>query len=642
MKYIKASRRRTGIAAAVVVPIVLGITFSSQITVLAQAVNRDLTVSHLNAIINWYRDCSTKVQSVGLPSDLVYQQTSQNMAQEAVRLAFQSAKASAQVVDAADKGAATGSVSAGNSSGGSATQSNFAEMLAKVNARIQTDQTQLDAVIKQLASAPSSKRQALQSQRDATQAELDLDKATQDALQKMSAFVTSTSDSAAGGLAGTISELERTVPEVNQDTNNQKSAAPKAAAVPAPAKASGLIGRAELLYDEVRSIRDIDGLLKETDAVRATATSLRQPLRNAISSTLADGRKLADEPLPADHTQAAAVDDNIRVLTDRFKKIANAMLPLSQELLILDQSKANLNNWRQSIINEAKSTLRGIVASLLTILLALGLLWGLSEVWRRWTFRFVHDLRRRRQFLLLRRVVVGFLIGVVLILGVVSDFTSIATFAGFATAGIVVGLQAVLLSVAAYFFVIGRYGIRVGDRVSVAGVTGDVIDVGLVRFYLMELAGTDINLAPTGRIVVFSNSVLFQATTPLFKQIPGTDYTWHELVLQLVSGADYKSVNDKIEPAVKAVYERYREEFERQHRVIEARLELQLPTPTLQTKLQLADAGLELLVRYPAELRKAGEMDEEVTRGVLDVLARDANVKNAVTGSPKIRAAVRV
>jgi len=156
------------------------------------------------------------------------------------------------------------------------------------------------------------------------------------------------------------------------------------------------------------------------------------------------------------------------------------------------------------------------------------------------------------------------------------------------------------------------------------------------------LAGTDINLAPTGRIVVFSNSVLFQATTPLFKQIPGTDYTWHELVLQLVSGADYKSVNDKIEPAVKAVYERYREEFERQHRVIEARLELQLPTPTLQTKLQLADAGLELLVRYPAELRKAGEMDEEVTRGVLDVLARDANVKNAVTGSPKIRAAVRV
>jgi hypothetical protein len=234
LKSFIVSCRRAGIA--VVVSIVfLGTIFSSKITLMAQNVNRDLTVSHLNAIINWYRDCSTKVQSVGLPSDLVYQQTSQNMAQEAVRLAFQSAKASAQLVDAADKGAATGGASAGNS-GGSATQSNFAEMLAKVNLRIQTDQTQLDAVVQQLASAPGAKRQALQSKRDAMQAELDLDKATQDALQKMSTFVTSTSDSAAGGLAGTINELERTVPELNQDNSTQKSTAPKVAA--APAKAS--------------------------------------------------------------------------------------------------------------------------------------------------------------------------------------------------------------------------------------------------------------------------------------------------------------------------------------------------------------------------------------------------------------------
>ena len=61
----------------------------------------------------------------------------------------------------------------------------------------------------------------------------------------------------------------------------------------------------------------------------------------------------------------------------------------------------------------------------------------------------------------------GFLIAAVLTMGVVSDFSSLATFAGFATAGIAVGLQAVLLSVAAYFFVIGRYGIRIGDRISV-------------------------------------------------------------------------------------------------------------------------------------------------------------------------------
>jgi hypothetical protein len=97
----------------------------------------------------------------------------------------------------------------------------------------------------------------------------------------------------------------------------------------------------------------------------------------------------------------------------------------------------------------------------------------------------------------------------------------------------------VLLSVAAYFFIIGRYGIKVGDRITIASVTGDVVDVGLIRFYLMELAGTGTSLNPTGRIAVFSNAVLFQAGTPLYKQIPGTEYAWHELIVKLADASDY-------------------------------------------------------------------------------------------------------
>ena len=184
------------------------------------------------------------------------------------------------------------------------------------------------------------------------------------------------------------------------------------------------------------------------------------------------------------------------------------------------------------------------------IALALGAVFILSEIWRRLTFRYVHEPRRRRQFLLMRRFVTGFLVGIVLIMGFVSEFSSLATFAGFVTAGIAVGLQAILLSIAAYFFVIGRYGIRVGDRISVAGVTGDVIDIGLVRLYLMELAGTGIELYPTGRVVMFSNSVLFQAATPLFKQIPGTEYAWHEVAVSLAPGSNYKLVQDQISGVV--------------------------------------------------------------------------------------------
>src|ERR1700691_1013995 len=69
----------------------------------APAIDRDAILSHLNAIISWYRDSSSKVQSVGLPSDAIYQDTSQNLAQQAVRLAFQSAQAAAVLVNASDQ-----------------------------------------------------------------------------------------------------------------------------------------------------------------------------------------------------------------------------------------------------------------------------------------------------------------------------------------------------------------------------------------------------------------------------------------------------------------------------------------------------------------------------------------------------------
>jgi small-conductance mechanosensitive channel len=308
---------------------------------------------------------------------------------------------------------------------------------------------------------------------------------------------------------------------------------------------------------------------------------------------------------------------------------------------VLNDSKTNLDEWRNSIARESKYVLRSVLLRVVGIVIALAVILVLSEIWRRITFRYVGDPRRRRQFLVMRRVVIGFLIVIVLVLGFVSEFSSLATFAGFITAGIAVGLQAVLLSVAAYFFIIGRYGIRVGDRISIAGITGDVVDIGLVRLYLMELGGSGLDLYPTGRIVVFSNSVLFQTGTPLFKQIPGTEYSWHEVVVIIAPGGNHKAAQEKLVAAVNNVYSQYRGEIENQHAQIERRVDIQLQVPRPEARLQFADTGLELLVRYPVEIRKAPDIDEEMTRKVLDLIASDEALKTAVAGTPKIRSAVK-
>ncbi|HWW18595.1 MAG TPA: mechanosensitive ion channel family protein [Candidatus Saccharimonadales bacterium] len=598
--------------------------------------SRDAVLGHLNAAITWYRDATNKVQAAGLPSDAIYEESTRNLAAEVVRLAFQSARGEAAVITASEKNS-----NANQAAKTPAQQQDLTQIAARIAAEIDDTQSRLDSVNKQLASAPRSKRKDLQAERERLQGKLALNEAVQDSVQKMATFAEESTDSVSEGLGGSINQLARSVPEVFANKAIPTAAAKANGSSSSLANSSGLIGQAITLLGRMRSVHEIDQMIKETDRLRQHAENLRKPLRTTLVAIIQHGRDLADQQGTSANAQNENATREYQDLISRFKQLSSAAMPLSQEILLLEEGRSNYVEWRRSIVRESTDTLRALVIRVIGIALALGIVAILSEVWRKLTFRYIHDPRRRRQFLLLRRFVIGFLVGVVLIMGFVSEFSSLATFAGFVTAGIAVGLQALLLSVAAYFFVVGRYGIRVGDRISIAGVTGDVVDIGLVRLYIMELAGTSIDLYPTGRIVVFSNSVLFQAGTPLFKQIPGTEYGWHEIAVALVLGGNYKVVQDKIFGAVKGVYEQYRGRIEGQLGGIERQSEIQLKSPTPDAKLQLSDTGVEFIVRYPVDIRTASDIDDQMTRSLVDLVNRDTELKNAIVGAPKIRAAIK-
>ncbi len=596
-------------------------------------------LAHLNQLISWYRHSTTNVQSVGLPSDAIYQDNTKTLGSQAIALAFQSAKAEAGLIAAQQKNGAASQPSAE-----AIQQQNLAQIQAKTSTQIDQLHSQIEDLNSQIAKMPARRKATLISQRDALQSQLELQKALLDAVQKMAAFV-ETNGEISGGLEGSINQLARSIPDVlGTKSNTQKTGPPatqaSASAKPSLASSGGLISDAITLSSYMSAIRGIDDLVKETDYTRDVADHLRTPLRDALRATIAQSRTLSSQP-STDPQQLQAEQQEFQKLTERFKELSAAVLPLSQEIIVLNDSRTNLHEWRESISLESRHILRSVLARVIAIVMALTVILFLSQIWRRITFRYVRDPRRRRQFLIMRRVVIGFFITIVLILGFVSEFSSLATFAGFITAGIAVGLQAVLLSVAAYFFIIGRYGIRVGDRISIAGITGDVVDIGLVRFYMMELAGTGLDFYPTGRIVVFSNAVLFQTGSPLFKQIPGTEYAWHEVVVRIAPDGDHHTTQEKLVATVNAVYSKYREQIESQHASIERHVDIQVDTPRPEGRLQFSDAGLELLVRYPVEIRNAPDTDEEMTRKVLQLIETDAAVKASVSGTPKIRSAVK-
>src|SRR4051794_35820487 len=68
-----------------------------------QELNRDAVVGYLNEVITWYRDATTKVQGTGLPSDAIYEDSTRNLAADVVRLAFQSARTEAALIEGNEK-----------------------------------------------------------------------------------------------------------------------------------------------------------------------------------------------------------------------------------------------------------------------------------------------------------------------------------------------------------------------------------------------------------------------------------------------------------------------------------------------------------------------------------------------------------
>ena len=93
--------------------------------------------------------------------------------------------------------------------------------------------------------------------------------------------------------------------------------------------------------------------------------------------------------------------------------------------------------------------------------------------------------------------------------------------------------------------------------------------------------------------------------------------------------------------AVKHIYETYRPGIEQQHRDLEGWMDTRIDMPAVQSRLQLLDNGLQLLVRYPVEIRNASLIDQQVTEALLALMGSDEAVKQTVASPPAIKAAVK-
>jgi small-conductance mechanosensitive channel len=580
-------------------------------------------VDHLEHTIAWFRRVQTLEQEADLSDDVVSRQRLHQSSLAALQLAFDFAHATAALVKPEPTAAAAAPA-------GPRTERGFDQAAARLAERVATLQSRLDAVNAALTHAPARSRPALAGQRDELAAALALAKDVQSTVQNLAQFAaTSTAASdAASGLVAQVNELERTIPEARhtqstKSTTTATTAQSKTVTGGAPAtsfrpESAGIVALATELVALGGQRRQLTEALRDTDALAKGVDDLRAPL-NAQARDFARRTDVAAAP-PANAAEAARTRLDLQNAAAQFKVLSAVLVPLGEQGIAVETTRGTLGEWRDDLSERFEAAAGQLLLRSLLLIFAIGALLIVSEVWRRATFRYLHDSRRRRQFLVLRRVVVAIAITLILVVGFVSEIGSLATYAGFVTAGIAVAMQNVILAVVAYFFLIGRYGVRVGDRITLAGVTGNVIEIGLVRIYLMELAGADLH--PTGRVVVLSNAVLFQPAA-LFKQVPGADYFWHVLTITLSADTDLATAESRLEAAAESVYEGYRASIERQHAALQRFMDVETAVPRTDVRSRVTAAGLECTVRYPVDAPHAGAIDRGMIAAIRQVIASE-------------------
>lgn len=106
-------------------------------------------------------------------------------------------------------------------------------------------------------------------------------------------------------------------------------------------------------------------------------------------------------------------------------------------------------------------------------------------------------------------------------------FEQFGAFLGLVTAGVVFALKDPLTNLAGWSFIIFRKLFVVGDRVQIGEHAGDIIDIHLFQFTLLDIGNWVDTDQSTGRIIRLPNGKVFQKLQANYNT--GFEYTWNEI-----------------------------------------------------------------------------------------------------------------
>ncbi|RQW86707.1 MAG: mechanosensitive ion channel family protein [Geobacter sp.] len=220
----------------------------------------------------------------------------------------------------------------------------------------------------------------------------------------------------------------------------------------------------------------------------------------------------------------------------------------------------------------------------------------------------------------------GMLVSFILITVVFSDRLGNLTVAfGVAGAGIAFALQEVIASIAGWAAISVGGFYSVGDRVQVGGITGDVIDIGILRTTVMEIGEWVKADLYNGRIVRIANSFVFKA--PVFNYSADFHFLWDEITVPVKYGSDYHRAREILLAIAREEVGSYIPHAQKDWEQMVRKFMIEKATVEPLVTMVANDNWIEFTVRYVIDFKKRRSTKDLLFTKILDAFeATDGKV----------------
>ena len=477
------------------------LAISAQVSPLGSDLPKDQQViGFLTESIDWYRNCAIERQVAMDPADLIFVEDNRARALQIIRLSFDFARADAQL------STPTADSQKGNAvATGSPDIRQFLDLESNTEAEAREASEQVKAIEVKVNSAHGVQRRQLQAALETTQSRLSVLQAGLETLRQLGDFVRAFTGREDADLSSTIDDLARSVPDITSPVAFASQTQSSNLPLPSRPGDTGILALSTEVSALGRKLRVLDDEIHRSNQLRQSSDELRRPLVASLNShlpALVINSFQANDL--AELQQQKTKLDNLAALV---KSLSPAILALDKQRVLLAAYTSHLNNWRATVLAENRRIWLSLITRVVATAGLIAALVIMGAIARKITRRYMGDTERRHIILVIQRIALWVAIAFIAAFAFASDFTSLATFFGLVAAGIAVALQNVIVAALGYFVLVGRRGIRIGDRMEISGFAGDVIDIGWLQFELREIdKGTK---QATGRTVTFSNSLVF-------------------------------------------------------------------------------------------------------------------------------------